>query len=26
VECKKIIMVDECPFEEYEKKLKEKKE
>jgi len=24
VECKKIIMVDECPFEEYEKKLKEK--
>jgi Fur family ferric uptake transcriptional regulator len=24
VECKKIILVDECPFEEYEKKLKEK--
>ena len=24
VVCKKIILVDECPFEEYEKKLKEK--
>ncbi|MBK5243433.1 MAG: transcriptional repressor [Eubacteriaceae bacterium] len=24
MECKKITMVDECPFEEYEKKLKEK--
>jgi len=24
VECKKITTVDECPFEEYEKKLKEK--
>jgi len=24
MKCKKITMVDECPFEEYEKKLKEK--
>jgi len=24
VECKEIILVDECPFEEYEKKLNEK--
>lgn len=24
IECKKITMVDECPFEEYEKKLIEK--
>lgn len=24
IECKEITMVDECPFEEYEKKLKEK--
>lgn len=24
MECKKITMVDECPFEEYETKLKEK--
>lgn len=24
VKCKSIIMVDDCPFEEYEKKLKEK--
>lgn len=24
IECKEITMVDECPFEEYEKRLKEK--